>query len=264
MAFHRFNKEHKLLLILGGLFICNALLAEFIGVKIFSLEKTFGFDPVNIRIFGQDALSFNLTAGVVIWPVVFIMTDIINEYFGTKSVKFLSWLTVILILYSFFIIQISIHVVPADFWPTSHLSNPQNAAFGDDVKNLNAAFSLIFGQGSYIIIGSVLAFLISQMLDVTIFHQIKKRTGEKWIWLRATGSTVISQLIDSFVVLFIAFYIGAGWSLKLVLAICIVNYVYKFLIAILITPILYLIHYWVEKFLGKDLAIKLKQEALAQ
>ena len=82
--------------------------------------------------------------------------------------------------------------------------------------------------------------------------------------MRATGSTVISQLIDSFVVLFIAFYIGAGWSLKLVLAICIVNYVYKFLIAILITPILYLIHYWVEKFLGKDLAIKLKQEALAQ
>ncbi len=66
----------------------------------------------------------------------------------------------------------------------------------------------IFRQGLWIIIGSMVAFLIGQVLDVLVFHRIKKITGEKRIWLRATGSTLVSQLVDSFVVLFIAFYVG--------------------------------------------------------
>jgi uncharacterized PurR-regulated membrane protein YhhQ (DUF165 family) len=75
------NKANRLFLILGGFFIANALIAEIIGVKIFSLEQTFGFAPLSIVIFGNE-LSFNLTAGVLLWPVVFIMTDLINEYYG--------------------------------------------------------------------------------------------------------------------------------------------------------------------------------------
>src|SRR6478735_8985343 len=90
------NKPTRLFIILGGIFIANALIAEIIGVKIFSLEKTLGIAPLHIRMFGND-LSVNLTAGVLLWPVVFIMTDIINEYYGMKGVKFLSWMTVILI-----------------------------------------------------------------------------------------------------------------------------------------------------------------------
>lgn len=249
-------RENILFLVLGGIFICNALLAEFIGVKIFSLEHTLGFASLNLKLFGFDQLSINLTFGVIVWPVVFILTDILNEYYGMKGVRLLSYLTVGLIIYSFLIVKLAIEIPPADFWPKSHIHGDlsQLPTYKNDVKNLDSAFRLIFGQGLYIIAGSVVAFLISQVLDVFVFHFIKNRTGESAIWLRSTGSTIVSQLIDSFVVLFIAFYIGAGWTMQLVLAICLINYTYKFTVAILVTPLLYFIHHLVEKYLGHELA----------
>ena len=90
------NKINRLYLFLGGFFITNALIAEFIGAKIFSLEKTLGFSPFDWEILGVDGLGFNLTAGVVLWPVVFIMTDVINEYFGSRGVRLLSYMTCLL------------------------------------------------------------------------------------------------------------------------------------------------------------------------
>jgi uncharacterized PurR-regulated membrane protein YhhQ (DUF165 family) len=258
------RKENLLFLILGAIFLCNAILAEFIGVKIFSLERTFGLTPINLHILGFDQLSFNLTFGVILWPVVFVLTDILNEYYGMKGVRLLSYTTVAMILYSFLVVKIAIEIPPADFWPHSHLGGDLSGvnAYKSDVKNLDSAFRLVYGQGLYIIIGSVVAFLISQVLDVFVFHSIKRYTGEKSIWLRATGSTIISQLIDSFVVLFIAFYIGAGWSMQLVLAICVINYIYKFSIAVLATPILYLIHSVVERYLGHELATAMRTKAM--
>jgi uncharacterized PurR-regulated membrane protein YhhQ (DUF165 family) len=76
------SKESKLFMILGTFLIANAILAEFIGVKIFSVEETLGFAKFNLNLFGVKGLSFNMSAGVVTWPIVFIMTDIINEYYG--------------------------------------------------------------------------------------------------------------------------------------------------------------------------------------
>jgi len=262
------DKSKKLYIILGGFFVANAIIAELIGVKIFSLEKTLGIDPLNLHMFGLDGLSFNLTVGVLLWPVVFIMTDIINEYYGMRGVKFLSYMAAGLIAYAFIMFKFGIQLVPADFWPSSHI-NPslppeQQAAIKEKVGDYNYAFKLIFGQGTWIIIGSLVAFLVGQVIDVFVFHKIKKVTGEKKIWLRSTGSTLISQFIDSFVVLFIAFYIGANWSLKLVIAIGIVNYIYKFTVAIILTPVIYLVHSLIEKYLGEELAAKLKKQSLAQ
>jgi len=126
---------------------------------------------------------------------------------------------------------------------------------------MHKAFKAIYGQGLWIIVGSLVAFLLGQLVDVTVFHLVKAKTGHDKIWLRATGSTLVSQFIDSFVVLFIAFYIGAGWDLKLVIAIGIMNYAYKFLIAVGLTPLLYIIHYFVDLYLGKEVAHKLIEEA---
>jgi len=252
------NKQTLLFIILSGVFITNALMAEFVGVKIFSLEKSLGFNSLNLNLFGIENLSFNLTCGVLLWPVVFVLTDIVNEYYGPRGVKLLSYLAIGLILYSFFIVYIAIYLVPADFWPDSHLAKYPNSS----VRNLNEAYFLIFGQGTWIIVGSMVAFLIGQFLDVFVFHKIKERTGEKYIWLRATGSTLVSQFIDSYVVLFIAFYIGAGWSAKLVFAIGTINYIYKFAVATLATPIIYLVHGWIETYLGIELAAAMKKEAL--
>ncbi len=255
------DKPTRLFLLLGGFFIANALVAEFIGVKIFSLEATFGFKPAAIKLFG-NSYSFNLTCGVLLWPVIFIMTDIINEYYGTKGVRFLSWLTIGLIGYGFFMIFGSINTVPVAWWTTTKQSI--------GIENMNTAYNGIFGQGLGIIIASMTAFLIGQLIDVFIFHKIKKVTGEKKIWLRSTGSTLVSQLIDSFVVLLIAFYFypklipgqGSPWPFDQVIAICVVNYIYKFVMALLLTPVIYLVHGWIERYLGHDLAAQMKQSAM--
>lgn len=252
---HHQTKEIKLFIILGCFLVANAVLAEFIGVKIFSVEESLGFSKFNINLFGIDGLSFNMSAGVLTWPIVFIMTDIINEYFGMKGVKFLSYLTAILIAFSFFVSGFCIKLIPADFWINQQVN-------GENL-NMNNAFIGIFGQGMWIIVGSITAFLISQLVDVQIFHQIKKVTGEGKLWLRATGSTLVSQLIDSFVVIFIAFYLNPNynWSWLMVAAIGLVNYTYKFIVALLMTPILYLVHTLVDGFLGKELSQQLTSAA---
>lgn len=246
------SKRNKLFMILGGIFLANALLAELIGAKIFSLEKSVGLEPTIINIFGNE-LSFNLTAGVLLWPVVFILTDIINEYFGKKGVRFLSYFAVIIISYAFLMIYFAIGLKPADFYIASQKAN--------GISDMNLAFQYVFGQGLWIIAGSIVAFLIGQFADVMTFQFIKRKTGEKKLWLRATGSTLVSQFIDSFVVLIIAFQIGQGWSWALVLGIGVVNYIYKCTVAIVLTPFLYVIHNRIDKFLGKDLAAKMLEEA---
>ncbi len=248
------NKSTKLFIVLACLFITNALVAELIGGKIFSLEKTLGIAPFIFSLFGEDNLSFNLTAGVLLWPVVFIMTDIINEYYGTQGVRLLSYIAVVMIMIAFVASYGAIHLSPADWWVTS------NADKG--LANNQIAFEKIFGQGMWIIFGSIIAFLIGQLVDVYVFHKIKKATGEKSIWLRSTGSTLVSQLIDSFVVIFIAFKIGQGWSFPKVFAIASVSYIYKFVVAILVTPILYVIHNGIENYLGKETASSMKAEAM--
>lgn len=250
------DKKNLLFLFLGMFFVSNAVLAEFIGVKIFSLEKTLGISPVSLSFFGQENLSFNLTAGVLLWPVVFIFTDIINEYFGRRGVKLLSFISAGLIGYAYVMVYFSMGLVPADFWIIRDTSAGQ--------VNMDSAFNVIFGQGLWIIIGSLVAFLIGQLIDVTVFQWVRKYTGNKWIWARATGSTLVSQFIDSFVVLFIAFYFGANWSIELVLAIGIVNYIYKLSVAVFLTPILYLLHTIIDRYLGKELADKMIEEAAAE
>lgn len=249
------TKESRLFLILGSFLIANAILAEFIGVKIFTVEGSLGIQKFDIDMFGVPDLSFNMSAGVITWPLIFIMTDIINEYFGIKQVRFLSILAAILISYAFLIVGFAMNLVPSDFWVNQTINN--------ESINMNNAFSAIFGQGMWIIVGSIIAFLIGQMVDVVIFHRIKKMTGERFLWLRATGSTLASQFIDSFVVIFIAFYINPqyNWTWQMVAAIGIVNYSYKFIVAVLMTPLLYLVHNIIDRFLGKDLSSKLISEA---
>lgn len=249
------SKTNKLFVVLGSFFLADALLSEFIGVKIFSVEESLGFAKFNIDLFGVPGLSFNMSAGVITWPVIFIMTDIINEYFGGKGIRFLSYITAIIVAFAFVVAGFAMHLTAADFWVHQNIN-------GQDL-NMDVAFNGIFGQGMWIIVGSITAFIIGQVTDVTIFHSIKRVTGEKHMWLRATGSTVVSQLIDSFVVIFIAFYINPQYhySWKMVAAIGLVNYTYKFIVALLMTPILYLVHYAIDSYLGKELAHSLIESA---
>lgn len=251
------DKPTKLFLALTSFFVANALIAECIGGKLFSLERFLGMSVSHFTLFGQSGLSYTLTCGVLLWPLEFILTDIVNEYFGTRAVKRISYTAVILILYAFVMFYVAMHV-PADqdFWIGS------KAAEG--VPDMQKGFSAVFGQGMWIIVGSLAAFLVSQLVDVFVFHKIKKRTGEKHVWLRATGSTLVSQLVDSFIVLYIAFKIGNDWSWQRVLAICMVNYSYKFLMAVVLTPLIYLLEFGIEKYLGKEKAMEMKNAAMGK
>ena len=245
------QKRHRLFVILSGIFITNALLAEIIGVKIFSAEGTLGLQPAQLSILGFE-MDFNLTAGALIWPVVFITTDLINEYFGKPGVKRISYLTAGLILYAFIVIFLSMKLPPASWWVIGQDEN------GDPV-NMNTAYNNILGQGLRIIIGSLTAFIAGQLVDVFVFQRLRRATGSRMLWLRATGSTLVSQLVDSFVVLFIAFY--GVFSTPQIVAIGITNYIYKFLVAILLTPLIYLGHSMIDNYLGKSNAEKLSDEA---
>ncbi len=248
------DKPTRLFIFFTAFFVANALIAECIGGKIFSLEKLLGLQPAHFSLFGQKGLSFNLTCGVLLWPLEFVMTDIVNEYYGPKAVRRISFIAVALISYAFIMFYAAIHIPPADFWiGTKTTSN---------IPNMQDAFNGIFGQGMWIIFASIVAFLVSQIVDVTVFHKIKKHTGEKHVWLRATGSTLISQLVDSFIVLYIAFKIGNDWSWQLVLAICLVNYTYKFTMAIILTPLIYLVEHRIEKYLGHETTSKMKRAAM--
>ncbi|HEU5167056.1 MAG TPA: queuosine precursor transporter [Chitinophagaceae bacterium] len=248
------DKPTKLFLGLTAFFCCNALIAESIGTKIFSLEKLFGLAPSNFTLFGQSGISVSLTCGVLLWPLEFVMTDIVNEFYGPKAVRRISYTAVALIAYAFLMFYTAMSVPPADFWISSHTQ--------DNIPNMQDAFSGIFGQGMRIIIGSITAFLVSQLVDVYVFHKIKKATGEKRIWLRATGSTLVSQFVDSYIVLFIAF--GGVFHWQQILAIGVVNYIYKAVMAIILTPVIIFAEKRIENYVGHDIAKKMKRSAMGQ
>jgi queuosine precursor transporter len=247
------DRATRLFVALAGFFIADALIAEFVGVKIFSLEATLGMADVAWKFLGVSG-TLTFTAGVVYWPLVFILTDVINEYYGLRGVRLVSWLAVAFISWAFVAAYIAISLSPAPFWTDA------NASLG--VPDIQRAFALIFGQGMWTIGGSLVAFLVGQLVDVAVFARIRRLTGESKLWLRATASTAVSQLFDSFIVLYIAFVLGPQkWPVPQFLAVGTVNYVYKMLAAVAMIPVLYLVHVGVRRYLGVVRAQQLRAEA---
>jgi uncharacterized integral membrane protein (TIGR00697 family) len=221
------GRREWLFVFFAGLFISNVVTAELISNKLIEI-------PISIGNFGP----FITIVGVIPWPVVFILTDLLNEFYGEKAVRRLSWITAILIAYCFIIVSLAL-TLPAKEIPGSGLAT-------------DGEFSKVFGQAQSVIIGSIAAFLLSQLLDATLFHWIKRKTGNRYIWLRSTGSTIISQLIDTVVVLYIGFVLPGTIGMKQFLEIAPTNYTLKLLIAILLTPFIYLGHYLVRRYLSED------------
>jgi uncharacterized integral membrane protein (TIGR00697 family) len=218
------GRRQWLFIFLSGLFVTNAITAELISNKLIEI-------PIRIGSFGP----FTTIVGILPWPVVFILTDLLNEFYGEKAVRRLSWITAVLIAYCFVIVSIAL-LLPSKNMVGSGLAS-------DD------EFSKVFGQTQSVIIGSITAFVLSQLLDATLFHWLKRKTGNKFIWLRSTGSTVISQLIDTIVVLYIGFVLPGTLSMRDFFSIAPTNYVLKLTIAILLTPLIYLGHFLVRKYL---------------
>jgi uncharacterized integral membrane protein (TIGR00697 family) len=249
------DKATRLYLILGGFFVANALIAEMIGVKLFQLESLLGLPKADLTLLGQEHLSFVLSVGVLPWPIVFIMTDVINDYYGVRGVRFLTLLTTALITFAFIVLYFAIRMPAEQGWWLG-----SSAAQG--VPDMQAAFASIFGQGMNIIVGSLTAFVVGQLVDAFVFRRIKRITGDRRIWLRATGSTLVSQLIDSVVVTYVAFWILKDMSFPMATALVLTAYSYKLIVAVLSTPLVYLVHAGVERYLGRERALKMREAAL--
>ena len=236
------NKLFLLYIGLSAFFLGNAVIAQFLGVKIFSINSLIGTG---------EGSGINMSIGVIIWPLVFVTSDILNEYFGRKGVRRISFISAAVILYSSVITFSATRMPPAQFWLDTNREIGSGSNF-----DINLAYNVIFSQGIGIVIGSVTAFLVSQLVDVYIFHYLRGITQHRYLWLRTTGSTVISQLIDSFLILFIAFFVLGNWTMKQVFDVGIVQYLYKVGVAVILTPLVYLAHYAIDRYLGKELSGK--------
>lgn len=203
------NKRDFLFLILAGFFITDAIVAELIGGKL-------------IQFFGL----FTQSIGIILWPIIFLLTDLMNEYYGKDGVKKLTYVTVGLISFTFIILAIANAIPATSFSPVSDIQ-----------------FKAVFGQSQWIIVGSVLAFFVSQLIDLNLFWVFKKLTGGKYIWLRATGSTVVSQLVDTFIVQFVAFVLPGAWTMDEFITNASWGYGFKLIVALSLTPLIYLGHY---------------------
>ena len=210
------SKRNTVYIIMAGIFIPNAVVAELIGGKLIQLGP------------------FIMSIGIIPWPVVFLTTDLINEYYGKAGVRKLSLITACLISYAFVILYFAITVPTAKGQVTDE------------------QFRSVFGQSMWIIVGSIVAFLFSQLIDVSIFWLLRDKTGGKMIWLRSTGSTIISQLIDTFIVGGIGFWLPGKVDTATYLNMSLTGYTFKLVIAIALTPLIYVGHNLIEKYLGDE------------
>jgi uncharacterized integral membrane protein (TIGR00697 family) len=209
------SKKDIVYVILAGIFITNAVVAELIGGKLIQIGP------------------FIMSIGILPWPIVFLTTDIINEHFGKDGVKKLSLITAGLIAYCFILLYFAINIPAAKGISTV----------------TDGQFFAVFGQSMWIIVGSIVAFMASQLIDVSVFWMLRNKTGKKMMWLRSTGSTVISQLIDTFVVLGIAFWLPGKMTTEVFINAALTGYTFKLIIAIALTPLIYLGHYLIDNFL---------------
>ncbi len=216
------NRKDLVFIILAGFFVTNAIVAELIGGKL-------------VQFFGL----FTQSLGIILWPVVFILTDLINEHYGKQGVRKLTYITVGLIVYTFILISIGLNIKAVSFSPVN-----------------DETFTTVFGQSQWIIVGSIVAFLISQLVDVYIFWVFRTLTQGRFIWLRATASTVVSQLIDTFVVQFIAFVLPGKWAFDEFLKNASWGYSFKLLVALCLIPLIYVGHFAINKFLAQPAVAK--------
>jgi len=233
------TKKEILYLTLAGFFITNALVAEMIGGKLIDIGKNFSEG------------TFIMSVGILPWPIVFLTTDLMNEYFGKLAVRKLSFITAALVLYAFIVLWFAMQVDAISWSPVN-----------------DASFHNVFGQSMWIIIGSITAFITSQLIDLFVFWFIRNKTGGRMLWLRATGSTVVSQLFDTFIVGGVGLWLPTllypdkyHFPFDMFIRASLTGYSVKLIIAVMLTPMIYLGHYLADKYLGESESEKIIREA---
>jgi uncharacterized integral membrane protein (TIGR00697 family) len=235
-----FSRAHLLYLWLAAVYVTSLVVANMIGVKLFKVPFGGDFEiPMPWPFKPIDGISH--TVGMLPFPVTFVLTDLLNEYYGSKSARRVVYVAFAMGALTFAFLWI------ARLLPTLE-GIPGTAS--------HEAFEMIFGSASKMYIASLLAFLAGSILDIFVFRLFKSMTGGKYVWLRATGSTVIAQVFDSFLVTVLFFRFGnmvsglepAPWGA--ILEIAMTGYVLKFVIAIALTPAIYAGRWMIREWVG--------------
>jgi len=213
--------------LLVAIFAAILVLTNIIGVKIF----TFAPDIFPNGLFGN---SITLTTGIITYPLTFLITDIVSEIYGEKKATRMVFLGFIVSIISLFFIQLAVFLPGSNVWINSDLGY-------NTVQEMQNAYESVFTLPGILIVASMTAYLVAQVVDVKIFHFLKRITSGKHLWLRNNLSTSVSQLIDTIIVNSIFLYIGLGLSFNIIFQIIVTTYVFKIIIALIDTPIVYLV-----------------------
>jgi uncharacterized integral membrane protein (TIGR00697 family) len=200
----------KLYVYLGAIFVACLLLGDIIGGK--TLATPLG--PISV--------------GIIPFPVTFLLTDVVNDIYGRKGAQFLTWLGFWMAVLAYVVLQVSTWLHPD---PSTYFTQ--------------AEFAKVFGGSAQLFVASVVAYLFGQILDINVFQFWKALTQSRHLWLRATGSTVLSQVIDTVTinVIFWRWTATKEWSwigLKIGR-----EYLIKLVVAIALTPAVYAVHTFV-------------------
>jgi uncharacterized integral membrane protein (TIGR00697 family) len=212
-----------LFMTLVATFLTCLLVGNLIGGKL-----------THVHLLGREWV---ISVGEIPFPLTFILTDIINEFYGRKVARRVTLLGAGAIALAILIIQLANQ--------TPWLPAAYEAGWADSGNMTPFAFDNVFMNATTIQLASLTAFLLANYVDISVFFVIKKLTGERLLWLRATGSTAISQLIDTIVVISIAF--GSKLPTHVLIDIIITSYIVKVTVAVLVTPVIYAIHELLEK-----------------
>lgn len=225
-------RSQQIYVVLAATLVTSLVLANVVGVKLFRFQVDLG--PLG-------TVPVEHTAGMLPFPITFLLTDLLNEYWGKRATRFVTWVAFTMAVLSWFIV-----------WAARELPILE----GIPGTANQADFDAIFGASSLMQIASIGAFLAGSLLDIFVFGVFKRLTGGRMVWLRATGSTVVSQLFDSFVVTFLFFVVlqaatgGETAPLDFVWRTALTGYVLKFVIAVLLTPAIYAGRWAIRRFWG--------------
>lgn len=215
----RLDTRSKLLLTLAGLFISALLVGDIIGGKLF------------------EAFGRTLSVGIIPFPITFLLTDLLNEFYGKRVARVVTWVGFGMAVFAFGIITLA---VALPFAPVTRAADWQGIT--------QPSFDAVFGGSQRILIASMVAYLLAQFTDIQVFTRLKTLTHGRLLWLRATGSTLLSQLIDTAVIQTLAWQgtLEPATLVELIAG----SYVVKVLVAVGLTPVIYLGHALVERSLG--------------
>lgn len=229
---HALTAAQSLYLWLTALTVTALLVANVVGVKLFHVEIDLG--PLG-------RIPVEHTVGMVSFPVTFLLTDLLNEYFGKRAARRTTYVAFVMGAAAFAFYEFGRRLPTLEGIPGTATDE---------------AFQNIFGSATLMYVSSLAAFLLGSLLDIFLFGLFKRWTAGRMVWLRATGSTVISQLFDSFAVTFFFFHLaqvltgGEPASLRFIFNTALTGYILKFIIAVALTPAIYLGRWIVSRVFG--------------